>query len=482
MAPTEWTNAEAKAVALGGHLVTINNAAENTWVYNTFANYGGTPRPLFIGFTDQGHEGQWVWTSGEPVTYTHWNAGEPNNGAGVDPNENYSMMYPSGGPAPGPPGYWNDIMGIYIPRLDERWYGVVEVNSLLPGAAPLVEWFDPTNITPQGVQLWLGGLPGTNVPGAILANIWDTNLQPHTIATAINAITNGGWQHIALTYNTNTANAILYTNGQPAATVHFLTNFVPRTSGDLYFGFHPPGLTNGTCYPGGLDEFSLYRRALSPCEVNAIYNAGSRGKYGTNVLVCPVETEVTLLTASGNQTYTFTNGITWTNNGPHWETNFISFLTSSNPTPIIVRGLDPYDPADTNAGNNLNAVVDDFVLSALVTNVVDGLLHFTENTNLAAIPIKFAPAPYLATNFPPVLIFSNDFDLADRRALPDRQHDPRGCERSGPWCLATGRSPMDRSPWSATSSLARFPRPTGWPWPPARCSACCPPPPATVTS
>ena len=126
---------------------------------------------------------------------------------------------------------------------------------------------------------------------------------------------------------------------------------MPRTSGDLYFGFRsrPAGLTNGTAFAGGLDEFSVYQRALSPCEVNAIFNAGSRGKYGTNVLVCPVATEVTLLTASGNQTYAFTNGLTWTNNGPHWETNTISFSTSTNPTAIIVRGLNPYNPADSNA-------------------------------------------------------------------------------------------------------------------------------------
>ena len=87
-----------------------------------------------------------------------------------------------------------------------------------------------------------------------------------------------------------------------------------------------------TCFAGGLDEFSVYQRALSPCEVNAIYNAGSRGKYGTNVLVCPVATEVTLLTDLGPQTYAFTNGLNWTNTGPLWETNTISFTTATNPT------------------------------------------------------------------------------------------------------------------------------------------------------
>ena len=57
-------------------------------------------------------------------------------------------------------------------------------------------------------------------------------------------------------------------------------------------------------------------------------------------------------------------------------------------------------------------MVDDFVLSALVTNTINGLLHFTEDTNLAVLPIKFAPTPYTASNFPPVLIFSNDFSSA----------------------------------------------------------------------
>ncbi|MCX6928298.1 MAG: L-type lectin-domain containing protein, partial [Verrucomicrobia bacterium] len=170
--------------------------------------------------------------------------------------------------------------------------------------------------------------------------------------------------------------------------------------------------TPGFAFAGGLDEFSLYQRALSPCEVNAIYNAGSRGKYGTNVLVCPVVTEVTLLTDLGPKVFTRTNGLTWTNSGPQWETNTLSFSTTTNPTAVVVRGLNPYNPADKNAPNNLNAVVDDFVLSVLVTNTIDGLMHFTENTNLATIPIKFAPAPYVASNFPPILVFSNDFSRA----------------------------------------------------------------------
>lgn len=75
----DWFTAEAGAVALGGHLVTINDAAEQTWLIDTF----GSNLYYWIGFNDIAAEGTWVWVSGEPVTYTNWMDGEPNN-SGVE--------------------------------------------------------------------------------------------------------------------------------------------------------------------------------------------------------------------------------------------------------------------------------------------------------------------------------------------------------------------------------------------------------------
>lgn len=108
---SSWPAAEAQAVSIGGHLVTINNQAENDWVRQTFAPYGD----LWIGFTDQVQEGNFVWASGEPVTYTHWNGGEPNNSGGA---ENWAELYASS-------GFWNDV------SIGGNLRGVIEFNSTL---------------------------------------------------------------------------------------------------------------------------------------------------------------------------------------------------------------------------------------------------------------------------------------------------------------------------------------------------------------
>ena len=72
-----WDMLEALAIQTGGHLVSINNAAEEEWLYSTF---GSTM--FWIGLTDYPDEGEFRWTSGEPVTYIKWCSGEPTDTAG----------------------------------------------------------------------------------------------------------------------------------------------------------------------------------------------------------------------------------------------------------------------------------------------------------------------------------------------------------------------------------------------------------------
>lgn len=75
-----YLEAEAWAVAQGGHLVTLNSWEEELWLKQTF----GENEHFFIGFNDIEEEGNWVWTSGAQVTYTNWAPGEPNDYMGED--------------------------------------------------------------------------------------------------------------------------------------------------------------------------------------------------------------------------------------------------------------------------------------------------------------------------------------------------------------------------------------------------------------
>ncbi|RMB58039.1 HYR domain-containing protein [Dokdonia sinensis] len=79
------------AATNGYELVSITSAAENAFV-RLEANAAGATGDLTIGFNDLDVEGTFVWQNGDPVTYTNWNSGEPNNQG----DEDYVTMQPSG--------------------------------------------------------------------------------------------------------------------------------------------------------------------------------------------------------------------------------------------------------------------------------------------------------------------------------------------------------------------------------------------------
>jgi hypothetical protein len=128
-----WLDAEAEAISLGGHLVTINDALENQWILETFgpqaisyASAHSLPDSfaisLWTGLADYVTEGSFAWASGEPVGYTNWFLGEP---AGFYADEDFAGMSVN---SYGNPGQWHDIVGDN--RLVDLTFGVVEVNAL----------------------------------------------------------------------------------------------------------------------------------------------------------------------------------------------------------------------------------------------------------------------------------------------------------------------------------------------------------------
>lgn len=97
-ASNAWDQLQAQAVALGGNLVTIRSAQENQWILDNLGPLT-TDNSVFIGFNDIAVEGTFEWVSGEPVTYTNWNGGEPND-AGTSGEDITELNMTTGG--------WND--------------------------------------------------------------------------------------------------------------------------------------------------------------------------------------------------------------------------------------------------------------------------------------------------------------------------------------------------------------------------------------
>ncbi len=110
-----WYDAKAHCESLGGHLIYVNDAEENSFA-EMFVLNTGLPM-LWIGATDEAEAGEWFWLDGTAMDYNNWGYGEPN----VLGNEHAAALI-----------YRPDISG---------W-------NNLPGATELVymcEWdYDPT--------------------------------------------------------------------------------------------------------------------------------------------------------------------------------------------------------------------------------------------------------------------------------------------------------------------------------------------------
>ena len=109
-----WMAAEACAQGWGGHLVTLNNRDEELWIKDAF----GRDEDFWIGFYVFGcehREENFVWSSGEPVTYTNWGPGEPYNYGGWQNAAIMNVMDDS--------DYWDDV------GRDGYRRGVVEVSE-----------------------------------------------------------------------------------------------------------------------------------------------------------------------------------------------------------------------------------------------------------------------------------------------------------------------------------------------------------------
>ena len=141
-----WLAADLHCRQVGGHLVHIANAAENTYVDNTVITatswIGHYQNCNSSSFSEP--SGGWQWSNGTSATYFNWNAYEPNNSGGA---ENHTEMYTS--------GKWNDE-----PNASTRRYVLEIQNTYLwnTGATTASITVSPTTTTTYWVDHSLGTL------------------------------------------------------------------------------------------------------------------------------------------------------------------------------------------------------------------------------------------------------------------------------------------------------------------------------------
>jgi triacylglycerol esterase/lipase EstA (alpha/beta hydrolase family) len=128
-----------------------------------------------------------------------------------------------------------------------------------------------------------------------------------------NRITPGEFSHVAGSYKVSTGAFCVYVNG--SATCTQLSGSIRTNSNTLKIG---GDLYNGRFFKGEIDELSIYNRALSASELQAIFNAGSAGKCNSQVLP-PKRPLIFIPGISGSELDEIGGGNIWPNALPKYQ-------------------------------------------------------------------------------------------------------------------------------------------------------------------
>ena len=101
-----WYQARSFCLAKGGYLATITSPEEQDFVWSQVGLDGPHNGGIWLGGIRRKAGGGFRWITGEPFSYSHWEAGEPNNWPAVPGGgEDYLTFYHA---SVSTAGTWND--------------------------------------------------------------------------------------------------------------------------------------------------------------------------------------------------------------------------------------------------------------------------------------------------------------------------------------------------------------------------------------
>jgi hypothetical protein len=217
----------------------------------------------------------------------------------------------------------------------EAWVRLdVEVtpNAGNPGLQYIVFKKNTRNYNFEGYTLLKNRVSGQDIFSFAIASAGGGQI--HADSTTVPQV--GVWYHVAGTYDSSSGYLKLYVNGVQEGSAYAYAGF------PLNYGTRPIFIgTTGESFDGKLegtvDEVSIYSRALSTNEIQAIYNARSNGKCALQptLIVQPTDQTISVggnaafnVTAIGSQPLSYQ----WQWNGTNLDSATNATLTLSNVT------------------------------------------------------------------------------------------------------------------------------------------------------
>ena len=276
-----WTVSKSNCEAMNGHLVTMSNAAENTFVYNTWpSGWIGYYQDRVAGFAYSEPLGGYRWTE-LPVStnlQADYDVASYTSGTSLVDIKNGVNTTLTNSPT------YTSTSGKYLTFNGTNQYGITNnLASKVPGVTTsLMVWVYPTGngviVTELGSGSPSSGWHDSQIEitggNTLRVGVWG---QSGNLSTPI---TLNAWHLVGFTYDGTTLTGYKDGTSFSSATV---SRQAPIQNGNgLYYGI---GLTDSTNLGSGaygafrLGDFQVFDRGITADEVNRMYNLYSY-RYG----------------------------------------------------------------------------------------------------------------------------------------------------------------------------------------------------------